>query len=170
MSRWGPAPRGSCCRGSACLFFYSSFSMMMRGAAPAGLSGDDGVGGAPTPKRPNEARDSTERSLPGGAANVSHDLGGDKLFLAGWVYDVAAIAAHYRTTVDAHCWPVILSTKSDDTILLVCPHHIDLGLPGHSFATLSGFNREHVKTSFSIRATKTQFSTAKWAHVKLGIN
>ena len=55
----------------------------------------------PAAKRPNDATDRAMRNLPGGASDVSihRPLGEQKLFLAGWVYDTAAIAANYNTTV-----------------------------------------------------------------------
>ena len=85
------------------------------------------------------------------------------LFLAGRVYDVAAIAKHCGCALADKCWPVLLSSKQGDLRMTLCPdssNHGGINAKKHKAPTK--FDRAHIEKTYSQLASITQREKAGW--------
>ena len=75
------------------------------------------------------------------------------LYVSGRVWDVQAVAAHYKTTVAAKCWPTILNRRAVQNKLSNCPTY---GKPGCTSIT----DARHVLANFDWDEAHLLFSRA----------
>ena len=126
--------------------------------------GKDGKGGKGDKK--GKGKQLGPADGPGSKSNFAMELdGGDKLFLAGRVYDIAGAAKKHGVDKKAKCWPVLLSTKKGGDALELCPNHASHGGMGTKYHTApKGFDRGAIVKEFSEIATKEQATSAGWNH------
>ena len=127
--------------------------------APAELPGGGGGGGG---------GGKGKRKQPGSSAqDLTKDLGDDKLFIAGTVFDVAGIAKHCGCQVKDKCWRVLLSTKEGEDKLVLCSDPAKHGGINSKMHTAPPkFKRQQMQSMFSSVATNGQLAQAGWSSKK----
>ena len=91
-------------------------------------------------------------------------LEGDKLFLAGRVYDAKAIAADFNFKLEDKCLPVLLSSKKGAEALALCPdHEAHGGLTAACHKAPKGFDTYQIMKKYSQSATPAQLKAAGWS-------
>ena len=78
---------------------------------------------APPANAPADAAKTRLADDPGAKTGLAMTMSNGKLMLAGRVYDVPAIARHFKLTPASKCWPVLLSTKAGPAAMSLCPFH-----------------------------------------------
>ena len=80
-------------------------------------------------KHPKPSKDSTRDALapPGSRAQVAVRLSEDQLMLGGSVYDLTGLANYLGVKVDEKCWPFLLSSKTGQNRMSICPCHKQAG-------------------------------------------
>ena len=99
----------------------------------------------------------------GSTSNLAKWVSDTDLFLAGRVYDVAAIAKHCGCALADKCWPVLLSSKQGDLRMTLCPdssNHGGINAKKHKAPTK--FDRAHIEKTYSQLASITQREKAGW--------
>ena len=87
----------------------------------------------------------------------------NKLRLGALIYDLEAIASHYKVDVKAKCWPTLLSRKKGGHALVFCPAW---GKDGHTSLTSEahtkpqGWSLDHVEKNFTTKAPAKESSQA----------
>jgi hypothetical protein len=125
------------------------------------------VGAAPsrqpqTPSRQPQTPSAGEK--PGSKAGLTTFLSSTSLLLGSRVYDLGAIATHYKLgekEAANACWPVLLSSKPGSSALALCKHpasHGGAGAPTHRRPR--GFSLDHVTSNFSRPATDSERAKA----------
>ena len=95
-------------------------------------------------------------------AGFGKELDGGKLFYAGFVYDIPAIAKMYKLNPASKCWRVLLTSKSGEAKLEVCSDpskHGGVSSDVHTHPAnwkISEVNKHRVK------ASKSQCEAAGW--------
>jgi hypothetical protein len=137
---------------------------------PNATSAGKGKGKAGDNKRSISA--STTSDSPGAKAKLATYLDGGKLlFLAGWVFDVEAIAKNYKVKRTDYRWPVLLSSKPGALALSLCPDpakHGDLKDAAHRCPPQ--FSRSTASAAPFVKpATPAQCLEVGWEPDKRGI-
>jgi len=146
------------------LALSSSASNAARGASTS-TDGNAARGGNGGRAARGSNGDRGNRSAPGSAVDIVKVLPNDQLYIAGSVYNLAAIAKKYKTTVNAHCycWPVILSSKSGNAHLSLCSNHVAHGdMNSKMHKAPANFDLSHIR-DYVQQATPEQRSAVKGA-------
>jgi len=110
----------------------------------------------PAPKKPQS---DAGVARPGSLAHLAKELPKGELLIAGTVFDVPAVAAHFGVSVADKCWPTLLSSKRGDGALALCPHHADAEHAGMGCARHQrpdGWNLKYIIEKFSRKPTATE--------------
>ena len=145
-------------------------SIEFQGAVPAGgpagggtSTEDGGKDGGKGKKRGGDKDPKGVKDAPGSCCTLAKVLKDGKLFLANRVYDLEGIAKELKCKVEDKCWPVLLSSKSGNLALTLCPHYQSHGGMNGKFHTApSGFDREKLSKKYSEPATPAQAKEAGW--------
>ena len=125
------------------------------------------IDGSATP--PAKSLKPSAHASPSSGNGIWTLLDSNHLFLAGWVYDLPAIAKACRVKVADRCWVVILSTK--DNALSLCPSAAAHGGAKSAMHTPpEGFNRSEIHRRFAKRASVGQAKQANWVPYGGGSN
>ena len=122
---------------------------------PVSFADVDTDGGSPASKRPKAGPAS---------AGLYMMLDPTHLFLAGWIYDLAAIAKFSKVKVDERCWSVLLSTKTNPLHLCPAPaQHGGASSKMHTApAAFEAAGLSEIHRRFAVRASVAQAKRAGW--------
>lgn len=131
---------------------------------PLGHARPGGGGGAGKPAK-GKGREGGD--APGSKADLAKVLSDGRLFIASRVGDINAIAGALKVKVDAHCWPVLFSTKKGDAALSLCPcpdKHGGRNSQWHRAP--AGFDRDKLFKKHFSAANAEQLKEAGWRNIK----
>jgi hypothetical protein len=107
-------------------------------------------------------------STPGSKSNLGKRLTPSELFFSGVVFNTDNIASHYSMANKDHtCWPVLLSKKSGNAALEVCPDHKAHGnMKQACHKRPAKFDIDYIYKHFARAPTADEKKQANWNQAK----
>ena len=105
-----------------------------------------------------------EPSGPGSKSKFSYSINPKELFLAGTVFKTDEIAQHYKLARPDHlCWPVLLTKKTGEAALELCPDHANHGdLKAAVHTRPKSFDLDFIYKKFTRAPTPDENKKADW--------